>query len=82
MKRKVELASQFKSDLARGCRPVRNWLFDFDNQKTKLLLFDLSNNFGAINMKMEGLLLKKNYVLRYWIFLLLLNWIGVHFVYC
>ena len=34
--------------------------------KTQLVLFDLSNNTGSIDVKMDGSILEKNYLLRYW----------------
>ena len=32
----------------------RKWLVDFNTENTQLLLFDLSNNTGAIDVKMNG----------------------------
>ena len=32
----------------------RKWLVDFNAWKTKLVLFDRSNNTGAIDVKMDG----------------------------
>ena len=38
----------------------RNGLVDFNAGKTQLVLFDRSNNTGAINVKMDGSVLKEN----------------------
>ena len=38
----------------------RNWLVDFNAGKTQLVLFDRSNNTGAIDVKMDGSVLKEN----------------------
>ena len=32
----------------------KNWLVNFNAQKTQLVLFDWSKNSGAIHMKMDG----------------------------
>ena len=32
----------------------RKWLVDFNAGKTQLILFDWSNNSGAIDVKMDG----------------------------
>ena len=37
----------------------RKWLVDFNAGKTQLVSFDLSNNTGAIDMKMDGSVLAK-----------------------
>ena len=37
----------------------RKWLVDFNARKTQLVLFDQSNNTGAINMKMDGSVLEE-----------------------
>ena len=36
----------------------RKWLVDFNLGKTQLVLFDSSNNTGAIDVKMDGSVLK------------------------
>ena len=36
----------------------RKWLVDFNARKTQLVLFDWSNNTGAIGVKMDGSVLK------------------------
>ena len=37
----------------------KKWLVDFNAGKTQLVLFDLSNNIGAIDVKMDGSVLEK-----------------------
>ena len=37
----------------------RKWLVDFNTGKTLLVLFDQSNNTGAIDVKMDGSVLEK-----------------------
>ena len=37
----------------------RKWLVDFNAGKTQLVLFDLSNNIGAIDVKMDGSVLEE-----------------------
>ena len=37
----------------------RKWLFDFNDEKTQLVLFDRSNITGAIIMKMDGSVLEE-----------------------
>ena len=54
----------------------RKWLVDFNAGKMQLVLFDQSNNTSAIDVKKDGLFLKKNYLLKCWSWLSLLNWIG------
>ena len=53
----------------------RKWLVDFNSGKTRLVLFDQSNNTSAIDVKM-GLFLRKNNLLRCWGWVSHLNWIG------
>ena len=40
------------------------WLVDFSAGKTQLVLFDWSNNYGSIDVKMDGFFLRKNHPLR------------------
>ena len=54
----------------------RKQLLDFNARKTQLVLFDCSNNTGAVDVKMDGLFLRKINLLRFWGWLLLSNWIG------
>ena len=44
----------------------KKWLVGFNAGKTQLVLFDWSNKTGSIDVKMEGLFLRKNHVLRCW----------------
>ena len=37
----------------------RKWLFDFNAGKTQLILFDLSNSTGALDVKMDGSVLEE-----------------------
>ena len=37
----------------------RKWLVDFNAGKTQLVLFDQSNNTGAIDVKMDGSVLEE-----------------------
>ena len=37
----------------------KKWLVDFNAGKTQLVLFDRSNNIGAIDVKMDGSLLEE-----------------------
>ena len=50
----VELTSELESDLRDTVEWGRKWLVDFNARKTQLVLFDLSNNTGAIDLKMDG----------------------------
>ena len=38
----------------------KKWLVDFNARKTQLVSFDLSNNNGSIDVKMDGSVLEKN----------------------
>ena len=50
----LELASELESDLQETVDQGRKWLTNFNAEKTKLVLFDQSNNTGAIDLKMHG----------------------------
>ena len=50
----LELASEFESDLRDTVDWYRKWLVGFNAGKTQLVLFDWSNNIGAIDVKMDG----------------------------
>ena len=45
---KLELASELESDLRDTVNWGKKWLVDFNAGKTQLVLFDRSNNAGAI----------------------------------
>ena len=53
----------------------RKWLINFNAGKTQLVLFKLSNNSGAIDVEMDGSVLRKIHLLRCCGCLSLLNWI-------
>ena len=48
------MASELDSDLQDTVDWGRKWLVDFNAGKTQLVLFDHSNNIGAIGVKMHG----------------------------
>ena len=56
----LELASELESDLRDTMDWGKKWLVDFNAGKTQLVLFDQSNNTGAINVKMDGSVLEEN----------------------
>ena len=49
----LELASELESDLQETVDQGRKWLTNFNADKTQLVLFDWSNNTGAIDLKMH-----------------------------
>ena len=55
----LELASELESDLRDTVDWGRKWLVDFIAGKTQLVLFDWSNNTGAIDVKMDGSVLEE-----------------------
>ena len=50
----LELASELESDLRDTVDWVKKWLVNFSAMKTQLVSFDLSNNTGSIDVKMDG----------------------------
>ena len=54
----LELVSELKSYLQDTVGWGSKWLVDFNAGKTQLVLFDQSNNTGAIDMKMDEPVLK------------------------
>ena len=60
----LELVSELKSDLEDTVDLGRKCLVDFNAEKTQLVLFDQSNNAGAIDVKIMGLFLSKIHLLR------------------
>ena len=52
----------------------RKWLLDFNAGKTQLVLFDWSNNTGAINVKMDESIVEEKSSVK---MLGLTFWIGV-----
>ena len=51
---KLELASELESDLQDTKDWVRKWLAEFNAGNTQLVTFELCNNSGATNVKMDG----------------------------
>ena len=37
----------------------KQWLVDFNAEKTQLVLFDWSNNTGSVDVKMDGFVLEE-----------------------
>ena len=58
----LELASELESDLPDTVDWGKKWLVDFNAGKTQLVLFDRSNNTGAIDVKIDvSVLEEKSY---------------------
>ena len=55
----LELTSELGSDLQDTVDLGRKWLVDFSAGKTRLVLFDWSNNTGAIDVKIDGSVLEE-----------------------
>ena len=55
----LDLASELESGLRDTVDWGRNWLVNFNVGKTQFVLFDRSNNSGAINVKMDGSVLEE-----------------------
>ena len=53
------MASEIESDLQDNMDWGRKWLVDFNAGKTQLILFDQSNNTGAIDVKIDGSVLEE-----------------------
>ena len=72
------MASELEFDLQNIVDWSKKWFVDFHAGKTKLVLFDQSNKVtGVTDMKIwTGIFLRKNHLLRCWVWLSLLNWIG------
>ena len=60
----TRIASDLKSGVLDTVDCGRKWLVDFKARKTQLVLFDLSNNCVAIDVKMDGSVFDKNHLLR------------------
>ena len=69
----LELVSELESGLGDTVDQVRKWLVDFNAGKAQLVLFDRSNSTAAIDVKIDGLFLRKNHFLRCRGWLSLLN---------
>ena len=57
--RQLESASELESDLRDTMDWGRKWLVDFNAEKTQLVLFERSKSTGAIDVKMDGSVLKE-----------------------
>ena len=68
----LELASELESNLQGTVDWGRMWLVDFNAGEAQLVSFEWHNT-GAIDVK---LFLRKNHLLRCWVWLSLWNWIG------
>ena len=55
----LELVCELESDLQDTLDWDRKWLVEFNAGKTQLVLFDQSNNTGAIDVKMGGSVLEE-----------------------
>ena len=53
LRQQIELASELESGLRDTVDRARKWLVDFIDGKTQLVLFDRSNNSGAIDVKIS-----------------------------
>ena len=53
------MTSELESDLQGTVDWGSKWLVDFNAGKTQLVSFDLSNNAGAIDVKMDGCVLEE-----------------------
>ena len=56
----LELVSELEFDLPDTVDWGRKWLVDFNAGKTQLVLFDQSNNTGAIDVKMDESVFEEN----------------------
>ena len=72
----LELASELESDLRDTVVWGRKWLVNFNAGKTQLVLFDCSNNIGAIDVKIDGSVLEEKSSFKMLGLTFLLNWIG------
>ena len=62
---------------------VRKWLADFNAGKFQVVSFDWSNNSVAVDVKIMGLFLRKNYLLICWVgFLFQIGLWLLHYLYC
>ena len=64
MWQELELIPELESDLRDTVDWGRKWVVDFNSVKSQLVLFELSNNSGAIDGKMNGFVLEENHPLR------------------
>ena len=73
----LELASELESDLRDTVDWGKKWLVDFNAGKTQLVLFDVSNNNGSIDVKIDGSVLEKKSSFKMLGLTFSLSWIGV-----
>ena len=59
LRQQLELASELESDLRDTVEWSKKWIVDFNAGKTQLVSFDRCNNTGAIDVKMDGSVLKE-----------------------
>ena len=62
LRQQLEFASGLESDLCDTVNLGKKWLVDFNIKKTRLVLFDWSNNNGSIDVKMDGSVLEKKII--------------------
>ena len=72
----LQLASELESGLRDTVEHCRKWVTDFNAGKTQLVLFDCSNNTGAIDVKMDGSVLQEKLPFKILGLTYLLSWIG------
>ena len=72
----LELASEIEPDLQDAVNWLRKWIFDFNTGKTQLVLFDWSSNTDAIDVKMDGSILKEKVSFKMLGMTFSSNWIG------
>ena len=60
----LELASELESDLRDTVDWGRKWFVNFSDAKTQLVLFNQSNNTGAIDVKINGSVLEEKSSLK------------------
>ena len=78
MWQQLEMASKLESYLCETVYWVKQWLVDFNAGRTQLVLFEGSNNTGAIHLKMVGgSVLEEKSSFKMLGLTSLLNWIGV-----
>ena len=72
----LEIASELESDLQDPVDYGKKWLVDFSVGKTQNVLFNWSNNTGAINKKMIGSVVaeKSSFKMLKWSFSSKLDW--------
>ena len=80
MWQQLELASKIKPEILDTVVWGKKLLVDFNAGKIQLVLFDLSYNSDAVDVKMDGFVLEENHILRCWNCLSLINWIGSSFI--